>query len=80
MLKYFSASVPLGSIHEFPAETCEEIKASEDGKARSGEYWIYSIITEKTVLVSCDMDMEPEGKKTQVLLVVAVDMNVKKFV
>ena len=78
MLKYFSASVPLGSIHEFPAETCEEIKASEDGKAQTGEYWIYSIITGKTVLVSCYM--EPEGKKTQVLLLVAVDMNVKKFI
>ena len=60
-----------------PVETCEEIKASEDGKAKSGEYWIYSIITGKTALVSCDM--EPEGKNIQVL-VVAADMNVKKFV
>ena len=75
--KYFLSSVPLDSIPEFPAETSEEINASEDGKAKSGEYWIYSVITGKTALVSCDM--EPEGKNIQVL-VVAADMNVKKFV
>ncbi|CAH3162725.1 unnamed protein product [Pocillopora meandrina] len=54
----FIDKFPLGSIPEFPAETCEEINASEDGKAKSGEYWIYSVITGKTALVSCDMEPE----------------------
>ncbi|CAH3167888.1 unnamed protein product [Pocillopora meandrina] len=57
-LSYLQQILPLGSILEFPAETCEEINASEDGKAKSGEYWIYSVITGKTALVSCDMEPE----------------------
>ena len=72
--KHFSTTVPLGSIPEFPAETCEEIKRSEEGEATSGEYWLYSIITGKTVLVSCDM--EREGNKTEVIFVLVVDINI----
>ena len=72
--KHFSTSVPLASIPEFPAEGCEEIKRSEEGEATSGEYWLYSIITGKTVLVSCDM--EREGNKTEVFVVLVVDINV----
>ena len=74
--KHFSTTIPLGSIPEFPAEACEEIKRSVEGEATSGEYWLYSIITGlgKTVLVSCDM--EREGNKTEVFVVLVVDINV----
>ncbi|XP_022808411.1 fibrillin-1-like [Stylophora pistillata] len=47
-----------GTIPEFPAETCKEIKASEDGKATSGEYWFDSVIKGETVLIPCDMETE----------------------
>ena len=57
-----------------PAEACEEIKRSEEGEATSGEYWLYSIITGKTVLVSCDI--EREGSKTEVFVVLVVDINI----
>ncbi|PFX17154.1 hypothetical protein AWC38_SpisGene18533 [Stylophora pistillata] len=50
--------VPLGSIPELPAETCKEIKASEEGRASSGNYWLDSIIKGKAVLVPCDMETE----------------------
>ena len=32
--------VPLGSIPELPAESCQEIKASEEDKAVSGKHWL----------------------------------------
>ena len=60
------------AVNQFPAEKCEEIKRSEEGEATSGEYWLYSIITGKTVLVSCDM--EREGNKTEVFVVLVVDI------
>ena len=60
MAVYFHFPVPLGSIIELPAETCLEIKASEEGRALSGKYWFYSIIPEKTVLAHCDMKTEGE--------------------
>ncbi|XP_022777601.1 uncharacterized protein LOC111319034 [Stylophora pistillata] len=50
--------VPLGSIPELPAETCQEIKMSEGGQAVSGKYWFYSIIPDETVLAPCDMKTE----------------------
>jgi len=50
----------LGSIPELPAETCKEIKASQEGQAVSGQYWFDSIIPGETVLAYCDM--EKEGK------------------
>ena len=52
----------LGSIPELPAETCKEIKASEEGKALSGEYWFDSIIPGETVLAHCDMNKEGKSK------------------
>ena len=52
----------LGSIPELPAETCKEIKASEEGKALSGEYWFDSIIPGETVLAHCDMNKEGKAK------------------
>ena len=54
----FSLSVPLGSIPELPAETCQEIKGSEGGQAVSGNYWFDSIVPEKIVLAHCDMENE----------------------
>ncbi|CAH3134149.1 unnamed protein product [Pocillopora meandrina] len=50
--------VPLGSISELPAETCQEIKMSEGGQAVSGKYWFHSIVPERTVLAPCDMKTE----------------------
>lgn len=60
----FVMSVSLGSIPELPAESCEEIKASEGGQAISGKYWLDSIIPGK-VLAHCDM--ETEGKTTNLI-------------
>ena len=48
----------LGSIPELPAETCKEIKASQEGQAVSGQYWFDSIIPGETILANCDMDKE----------------------
>ena len=69
------ALIPLGSIPGFPGETCKDIKASEEGKATSGSYWLDSIIKGITVLVPCDM--ETAGNKTQLL--VFVDISVIKL-
>ena len=45
----FNFSVPLGSIQELPAETCDEIKRSE-GHAVSGKYWFSTIKSGTSVL------------------------------
>ncbi|KAM7438966.1 hypothetical protein ABFA07_011586 [Porites harrisoni] len=47
--------VPLGSIQELPAETCDEIKRSE-GHAVSGKYWFSTIKSGTSVLAYCNMD------------------------
>lgn len=57
---FVSYIVSLGSIPEFPAETCTEIKASEGGQAVSGKYWFDSILAGQVVFAYCDM--ETEGK------------------
>ncbi|XP_073251071.1 uncharacterized protein [Porites lutea] len=46
--------VPLGSIQELPAETCEEIKRSE-GHAVSGKYWFSTVKSGTSVLAYCNM-------------------------
>ncbi|CAH3179274.1 unnamed protein product [Porites lobata] len=46
--------VPLGSIQELPAETCDEIKRSE-GQAVSGKYWFSTIKSGTSVLAYCNM-------------------------
>ena len=51
----FVSPVPLGSIPELPAETCKEIKASEE-QAVSGKYWLYTIKENIPVLAHCDME------------------------
>ncbi|XP_015757477.1 PREDICTED: uromodulin-like [Acropora digitifera] len=50
-----SERVPLGSIQEVPAASCQEIKASEGTNAVSGNYWLNSIKPGEVTLVSCDM-------------------------
>ena len=59
MLKYLHLNclfaVPLGSIQEVPAASCQEIKASEGTSAVSGNYWLHSIKPGEVTLVSCDM-------------------------
>ncbi|CAH3026044.1 unnamed protein product, partial [Porites evermanni] len=47
--------VPLGSIQELPAESCDEIKRSE-GHAVSGKYWFSTIKSGTSVLAYCNMD------------------------
>ena len=41
----FFAKVSLGSVPEMPAESCREIKASEQGMAVSGRYWLEPQVT-----------------------------------
>ncbi|XP_078344738.1 uncharacterized protein LOC144630275 [Oculina patagonica] len=47
-------SVPLGSIPELPAESCSEIKASEENEMVNGNYWIYSDGNGQTILARCE--------------------------
>ena len=60
--------VPLGSIPELPAETCQEIKMSEGGEAISGKYWFHSIVPKRTFLAPCDMKTEGESKCLSIFL------------
>ena len=55
----FNLSVPLGSIQELPAETCDEIKRSE-GHSVSGKYWFSTIKSGTSVLAYCNMDTNGE--------------------
>ena len=48
-------AVPLGSIEEVPAASCQEIKASEGASVVSGNYWLDSIKPDQVTLVFCDM-------------------------
>ena len=47
--------VSLGTIPELPAESCEEIKASEGEKAVSGKYCLDSIEPGNVTLAYCNM-------------------------
>ena len=49
---------PLGSIQELPAESCEEIKASEGEDAISGNHWLMSMIPGEVFQAPC---IKPEG-------------------
>ena len=60
--------VPLGSIPELPAESCQEIKASEGGQAVSRKYWFYSIVPNEIVSAHCDMETEGQSSYKSVLL------------
>ena len=41
-----------------PAKSYKEIKASEGGQAESGDYWLDSNRSEKSILARCDMKTE----------------------
>ena len=56
---FFGLSLPLGSIQELPAETCEEIKRSE-GHAVSGKYWFSTVKSGTSVLAYCNMKTNGE--------------------
>ena len=47
--------VRVGTIPEMPAESCQEIKASEGEYAVDGMYWLHFLEIVKTVLAYCDM-------------------------
>ena len=49
---------PLGSISELPAESCDEIKASEGDDAVSGNHWFMSMIPGEVFQAPCNL---PEG-------------------
>ena len=48
-----SVAAAIGSILEVPAESCNEIKASEEGS--DGRYWLSSILLGTLVFAYCDM-------------------------
>ena len=52
--------VPLGSIPELPADSCEEIKASEGGQV-SGDYWLDSTRSGHSILTHCDIKTDGKG-------------------
>jgi len=56
----FHFTVVLGTIPELPAETCKEIKASGEGQATSGKYWLNMIKTGMSVLAYCDLETDGE--------------------
>ena len=53
-------SVPLGSIPELPAVSCQEIKASEGIDTIGNKYWLDSNDTGKASFVYCS-NMSLEG-------------------
>ncbi|KAL9974363.1 hypothetical protein ACROYT_G011387 [Oculina patagonica] len=53
-----SDRAPLGSILELPAQSCQEIKASEGKDTISSKYWLDPTGTGTAVLVYCDMNLE----------------------
>lgn len=53
--------VPLGSVPELPAESCDEIKASEGERVVSGDYWFGSIKSGQVIQAPCNMEAEGIG-------------------
>ena len=51
----YLSSVRLGTSQEMPAESCQEIKASEGEYAVDGMYWLHILEIVKTVHAYCDM-------------------------
>ena len=49
-------------MHELPAETCKEIKASE-GQVVSKKYWLSTIKPGRSAVLAY-RDMKTEGKKS----------------
>ena len=50
----FSDAVPLGSIKELPAESCNEIVSSEGEQMADGKYWIYSEENSEVIEAYCE--------------------------
>ena len=50
----FSDAVPLGSIKELPAESCNEIVVSEGEQMADGKYWIYSEENSEVIEAYCE--------------------------
>ena len=50
----FSDAVPLGSIKELPAESCNEIVVSEGEQMADGKYWIYSEENSEVIKAYCE--------------------------
>ena len=57
---FFLILVPLGSIPELPATSCQEINKNEGKKLDSGKYWMS--LSGTIVHVYCNMSTVPEGK------------------
>ncbi|XP_022807338.1 uncharacterized protein LOC111344376 [Stylophora pistillata] len=47
--------IPVGSTRELPVTSCEEVKASEGEQIVSGNYWLDSTGSGKSILARCDM-------------------------
>ncbi|PFX11904.1 Pikachurin [Stylophora pistillata] len=56
-IRRLNGRVPLGSIVELPALSCQEIKASEGKDAISNKYWLNPTGNGKTRLMYCDMNL-----------------------
>ena len=50
----FSDAVPLRSIKELPAESCNEIVVSEGEQMADGKYWIYSEENSEVIEAYCE--------------------------
>ncbi|KAL9974366.1 hypothetical protein ACROYT_G011390 [Oculina patagonica] len=57
-IRRLNGRAPLGSIPELPAQSCQEIKASEGKDTISSKYWLDPTGTGTAVLVYCDMNLE----------------------
>ncbi|KAL9974471.1 hypothetical protein ACROYT_G011505 [Oculina patagonica] len=57
-IRRLNGTAPLGSIPELPAQSCQEIKASEGKDTISSKYWLDPTGTGTAVLVYCDMNLE----------------------
>ena len=57
LTSYNFISAPLGSISELPAQSCQEIKASEGKDTISNKYWLDLVGNGTAVLVYCDMNL-----------------------
>ncbi|KAL9974450.1 hypothetical protein ACROYT_G011482 [Oculina patagonica] len=57
-IRRLNGGAPLGSIPELPAQSCQEIKASEGKDTISSKYWLDPTGTGTAVLVYCDMNLE----------------------
>ncbi|KAL9974299.1 hypothetical protein ACROYT_G011320 [Oculina patagonica] len=57
-IRRLNGRAPLGSIPELPAQSCQEIKASEGKDTISRKYWLDPTGTGTAVWVYCDMNLE----------------------